>query len=545
MKTFKIFLLVLFSISAYCYGDEVLSFSGGKMGPVSETEDGAGSGSISVLGGTAQEQVNSKDSLISLDIKGMDIVDLLNMISKRAGVNIVVGKNVKGNVSMFLKDVDIWDAFEIILLANDLAYIEEDNGIINVMSKSDYEEVYGRAYKDKKQLEVVKLHYVKAVDIQKTLEMVKSEVGKIIIDEVSNSLVLIDTQQGIERMQKVAFNSDVLLQTKVFSLNYAGVDDLSESVESNLSAAGKVSFDPRTDKLVVTDVPEVIERIAGLIEAFDEKPRQVLINAQIIELKPSKNFKMGIDWDYFMSKYFRMQSPFPAPVSAESGDTSPLTLGSLDRTVDQKHDWTVVADALETLGEVKLLSSPRIMALDGQEAKILVGTKQPYLTSKTTPVGDSAQTTFNFETVDVGIQLHVTPSVSRDGYISMLIKPVVSSSEYQNLGTEDEPRIYPVETTSEVETSVVIKEGTTIIIGGLRKDEQRRTENRVPILGSIPLVKYAFGNVSDEKSVSDLVILLTPHIIEGDQSLTDFSQLNPADGATYTMQKGRLNKTMY
>ena len=500
---------------------------------------------VKPLGGTQIITPASKDNKISLDIKGMSIVDLLKMISLRAGVNIVIGKNVKGEVSMFLRDVDIWDAFEIILLANDLAYIEEDNGIINVMAQRDYQDVRGERYKDKKEMQVIKLKHVRAADIEKTLDMVKTDIGKIIVDESSNSIILLDTKQGIKRMKQIAINSDILLKTRVFALNYATIDDVSDAVGELISSAGKVSLDSRTNKVVVTDSPEVINRIADVIYAFDEKPQQVLIDAQIIELKPSKTFKMGIDWDYFISKYFRVQGPFPAPVSADSGDASPFTFGTLDRTVTSKGDWNAVLDALETLGDVKLLSSPRIMALDGKEAKILVGTKQPYLTSKTTPVGDSAQTSFNFETVDVGIQLHVTPYISREGFVTMLIKPVVSSSEYQNLGTEDEPRIYPVETTSEIETSVVVKEGTTIIIGGLRKEEKRDTKSGIPILNKIPLLKYAFGNTSRDTSVSDLVILLTPHIVEGDKALTDFSQITPDNGVVYEMRDDDLFRTDY
>jgi len=500
---------------------------------------------INLFGGTQEISPASKDNKISLDIKGMSIVDLLKMISLRAGVNIVVGNNVKGTVSMFLRDVDIWDAFEIILLANDLAYIEEENGIINVMAQRDYEDVRGEKYKDKKNMEVVKLKYVRASDIESTLDKVKTDIGKIIVDSTSNSVILLDTKQGIERMKKIALNSDILLETKVFGLNYATVDDVSDAIGEIISSAGKVSFDTRTNKIVITDSSEIIDQVANVIYAFDEKPRQVLIDAQIIELRPSKTFKMGIDWDYFMSKYFRVQGPFPAPVSAESGDSSPFTFGTIDRTVAAKHDWSVIADALETLGDVKLLSSPRIMALDGKEAKILVGTKQPYLTSKTTPVGDSAQTSFNFETVDVGIQLHVTPSISREGYVSMLIKPVVSSSEYENLGTEDEPRIYPVETTSEIETSVLIKEGTTIIIGGLRKEEKQDSQSRIPILGKLPLLKYVFGNTTRESSVSDLVVLLTPHIMKGDKAFTDFSQVTPDNGAVWDMRGDDLHKTNY
>jgi len=136
---------------------------------------------------------------ISLDLKGVDIIDVLKMLSSRSGLNIVAGRNVRGRVTLFLKDVDVWDAFEIILAANNLAY-EKRADIINVMTERDYEQLYGEKYYNKKDLRVFRLEYAKAVDVSKALNQAKSKIGKIITDEPSNTLIVIDSPKSIAEM---------------------------------------------------------------------------------------------------------------------------------------------------------------------------------------------------------------------------------------------------------------------------------------------------------------------------------------------------------
>jgi type II secretory pathway component GspD/PulD (secretin) len=509
---------------------------------------------LTVLPGSKSITPGSKDSKLSLDIKGMAVVDLLKMISVRAGVNVIVGKNVSGQVSMFLRDVKVWDAFEIVLAANDLAYAEE-NGIVNVMTRKEYGALYGKEYRDRKDMAVVRLKHVKAKDLEKTIDLLKTEIGKVVTDDVSNSLILMDTPESIARMQRVIESSDSALVTKVFSLDYAQAEELSETINGLLSTAGSLQIDTRTDKIIVTDTPDVVARIADVVKAFDDKPQQVLIDAQIVEIKPSKSFKMGINWDAWMQKYLRMSAPFPVGEGASVGTlvstvttdstTGTTTTSSDYRTVSGVDDWNVVMDGLRTLGDTKILSSPRIMAIDKQEAKLNVGTDVPYVASKTLAIGDNQQTSDNREIVTVGIILTVTPTISQQGTIEMKIKPEVSSFEYVNLGTDAAPRKYPQVTKSTVETSVVVSDGTTIIIGGLRKTESRKTENGIPILSSIPLIKYAFGNTSKEESESELVVFLTPHLMSGEKSFTAFTEVQPKDGVRIDLKDQRMKREYF
>ncbi len=487
-----------------------------------------------------QGDISVRQNKISLDIKGMDIIDVLKMLSARAGMNMAIGRNVTGRVTLFLKDVDVWDAFEIILLANDLAY-DRKGGIVNVMTQRDYELIYGERYQDKKQAKLVQLKYAKAADLSKALNQIKTNVGRVIVDEGSNTLVLVDAPQKIKDMEDFIAKADMQLETRIYGLNYAQAEKMSAKIQEAITkGVGSMRIDERTNKIAITDYPEKLDEIAKVIKAFDEKTPQVLIDAQIIEIKPSDQFNMGVDWDFFLKKNFRLASSL-----ASSGVVNKLSIGLAtdNRTPTSKEDYKTIIDLLRTIGDAKILSSPRIMALNNQEAKILVGTKEAYITSTTSQSGTAPNVTsqtVNF--VDVGIKLFVTPTINRDGFVTMKIKPEISSAKRTDITSEGQVTQVPIVTTSEAETSVMVKDGVTVLIGGLRKEQREKTVKEIPILGDIPILKYLFRNTSDSSTATELVILLTPHIMSGADSFSDFSEVKPKDGTVVSMVKGEIIK---
>ncbi|MBN1913615.1 MAG: hypothetical protein JW788_04370 [Candidatus Omnitrophica bacterium] len=484
----------------------------------------------------AQSSPPQDPSRISLDIKGMDVVDVMKMIASRSGMNIVVGKNVTGRVTLFLKDVDIWDAFEIILLANDLAY-DKKGGIINVMTQRDYELLYGQRHQVKTRVKVVTLRYAKAIDLARALTQMKTNIGRIIVDEGSNTMVLIDTEEKLKEMEDFIDSTDLLVQTKIFELNYSQADKISAKVQEAITkGVGSIKIDERTNKIIVTDYPEKLEEISKIIEAFDEKTSQVLIDAQIIEIKPSHKFEAGLDWDYWITKNFRFVTSIPTATAANR-----LTFGMAtdNLSLTGKEQYKGIIDLLRTIGDTKILSSPRIMALNNQEAKILVGTKEPYA-SQTTVTGEggtvTTSETINF--VDVGIKLHVTPTINKDDFVTMKIRPEISSAAERYTTAKGEQ--IPIVTTSEAETSVMLKDGVTIIIGGLSKEEKSETRKSIPVFGDIPFLGALFRNKSKEVKKTELVILLTPHIMSGDSAYTELLQIKPKDGAVMKMVGGNI-----
>ncbi len=487
--------------------------------------------------GFAQEHTPQaqEESKISLDIKGMDVVDVLKMLASRSGLNIVVGKNVAGRVTLFLKDVDIQDAFLIILLANDLAY-EEKGGIINVMTQREYEASYGMRFQDNRQVKIVPLQYAKAPALSVALNQLRTAQGKVVADETSNTIVIIDTLETISDMEKLIASADLPLEVRIFNLNYAQAEPLSKKIEESITkGAGSVKIDERTNKIVVTDYPAKLDEISKIIEAFDEKTPQVLIDAQLIQVNPSDKLEMGIDWDYWIEKYFDIQ----ASLAINTANT--LLVSTATDTPTQEGEYQAILDILRTIGDVKILSSPRIMVLNNEEAKIHVGSKDAYITSTTSQSGTGTTVTsqsVNF--VDTGIQLHVTPTISRDGFVKMNIKPEISDSTRTDIISEDTVTQVPIVSTSEAETTVMVKDGVTIVIGGLRKDKREKTVRKIPLLGDIPGIGFFFRSTSDNVTTTELVILLTPHIVSGEHPLTEFSQIPPRAGARAKMVKGSI-----
>jgi len=472
---------------------------------------------------------------ISLDIKGMDIVDVLKMLATRSGINIVIGKNVTGRVTLFLKNVDIKDAFDIIILANDLAY-EKNQDIVNVMTQKDYELLYGTRFQDKKQAKTIRLKFAKAVDLSRALNQIKSNIGRIVVDEGSNAMVLIDAPEKIQDMETFIKAADLPIQTKIFNLGYGQADKIQPKLQEAITkGVGSIKIDERTNKIAVTDYVSKLKEIEKLIRAFDEKSPQVLIDAQIIEIRPSDKFEMGVDWDYWIRKHFEISTSLPITT------TGKLSFGTTNTTPAKTGQYKAIVQLLRTIGDTKILSSPRIIALNNQEAKILVGTKDAYITSTISQGGTgTAVTAQSVNFVDVGIKLFVTPTINRDGFVTMKIRPEVSSSTRTNITSEGQITQIPIVSTSEAETTVMVKDGVTIIIGGLKKDQKTKTEFRIPILGDIPFLGVLFRNTSDERSKTELVILLTPHIITGESPYTEFSQIKPVDGAVAKMVEGEI-----
>ena len=482
-----------------------------------------------------EQKLNPVAGRISLDIKGMDIVDVLKMLATRVGLNIAIGKNVSGRVTTFLKDVDAWGAFEMVLLANDLAY-EQKGEIINVMTQRDYELIYGERFKDIKRMETMHLKYAKATELAKSLNQIKTNIGRIAVDEASNTVVLIDAPEAITEMLEFIKQTDVPLITRIFTLNYAPADKLQAKLQETVTkGSGSIKIDERTNKITVTDYPEKLEEISKLIAAFDEKPLQVLIDAQIIELTPSDAFKMGVDWDYWAKKYLDIKLALPQSA------TGALIMGTASTNPAKANDYKGIMDILRTIGDTKILSSPRILVVNNQEAKILVGTKDAYITSTTSQGGSgNTVTSQSVSFVDTGIKLYVTPTINKDGFITMRIKPEVSSSKRTDITAEGKITQIPIVTTSEAESTLMVKDGVTIIMGGLKKDKRDKTVKKIPFLGDIPGLGFLLRSTTDEYTKTELVILLTPHIVSGEESFTDFSEIPPKDGGVAKMVKGNI-----
>ncbi len=445
-----------------------------------------------------------------LDLKDMDILDVLKMIAKRTGFNIVANQSVKGRISIYLKNIEMLDALKIIVESYGWAYVK-DGEVIKVMSDKDFEDKYGFKFGNDFETRIKQLIYVPSTDAQAILIQLKTMSGKVIADSKSNTLILIDTPKILDEMERLLTQLDVPIKTEVFTLSYATAEEVSNKIIETLTAGiGKMKFDVRSNRLVVSDTERKIEEIRQIVKAFDEKDKQVNIEAKIIQVTLDDNYRMGIDWQAIVENYNNMELTGDFDVLGSTDKRGKLSIGTIS-----EDNYSVVLEALNSVGITDLLSSPHIATVNNKEAKILVGSTEPYVTTTTTTPSSGPTTTaetVNF--IEVGVKLYVTPMIHEDNFISLKIKPEVSSV-VRSLQTSNNNTI-PVVGTTQAETTVNVKDGVTIVIGGLMEEKKTRTTNKIPLLGDIPVIRHAFSNVSDRVVKSEIVVFLTPRIMTGD-----------------------------
>lgn len=445
-----------------------------------------------------------------LDLKQMDVLDVLKLISQKSGLNIVASNNVNGRVTVYLKDMKVLEVLRIIVDSYGWAYVVESN-VIKIMTAKEYETKYGYNFGQKFETRIVQLVYANTADLLAILNQVKSSSGKVIVDEKTGTLILKDESPKLDEMEQIIKKVDVSVETKIFDLNYAKAEDISNKISEVLSPSlGTMKFDNRSNTVIVSDSISKIKEITQIVEAFDKKNEQVLIEAKILQIVLSDEHKMGIDWEAIVSGFHGLSLASDFDILGSSDKKGKLSIGTI-----ASDDYTMLIEALDTVGVTNILSSPRITAVNNEEARILVGSTEPYVTSTTTTPSSGPTTTaesVNF--IEVGVKLYVTPTIHKDGFVTMKIKPEISSVTGEV--TTSNNNSIPVVETSEAETTVMVKDGVTIVIGGLIKDEKIKTTKKVPLLGDIPLLGHAFKNESDKVSKTEIVLFLTPHIIAGD-----------------------------
>ncbi|HQQ06842.1 MAG TPA: type II and III secretion system protein, partial [Candidatus Omnitrophota bacterium] len=214
---------------------------------------------------------------------------------------------------------------------------------------------------------------------------------------------------------------------------------------------------------------------------------------------------IGVDWQYQNPEKHTINlgvTSLPLPTGATSVDAFKIGVLAAD-------DYQVTIKALEQSHDVDLVSSPRIITLDNMEAKILIGSSEPYEVFHYDSEGRVTGKEIKF--VEVGIKLTVTPKISRDGFIMMAIRPEVSSPR---VGTATSSLAID---TTEANASMIVKDGQTLVMGGLIKDNKEKHVAKIPILGDIPLIKYAFRNTYDVVNKKEIIIFITPRIISPEQ----------------------------
>ncbi len=478
-----------------------------------------------------------RSDMLTLELQAINIFDVFKILSKKSGLNIVAGKNVQGQVSIFLQDVPVREALKTILQSQGLASVEEE-GIIKVMTEEEYLKKFGRPYGDTRVTKFFNLKFASAETLAGKLADSKTAYGKIMAEGRTNTLIITELPAILDEMERLIQESDQPQETEVFRLNFTKVEDIEPKLKTVMEgSSGKIEIDKRSNRIIVFDIPSRIEKIRSLIGAFDVKTLQVLIDAKIVEVQLSDANRKGINWSEIMGEIRRfgtVSAAIPLTVSPPTGATALSTL-----TLDSDgNDLNVILSLLERVGKTNLLSSPRLTVLNNEEASLAVATRQPFVSQTVVQTTNSTNTADNVQFVDVGVTLKVQPQISRNHYVEMKIKPEVSSSTQslelegvaQGSNTTFTRTSIPIVTTQGLETTVQVKSGHTIIIGGLIQDHQSKQASRVPLLGDIPVLGRVFQSNTDDFTKTELVIFLTPQIIDPAESTNDTGRYLTAQG---------------
>jgi type IV pilus assembly protein PilQ len=416
---------------------------------------------------------------ISLEFKDADIKNVFRLLAEVSGKNIVITDDVNRKITVRLIEVP-WDqAMDLIIDTNGLG---------------------------------------------------KDEVGNVI--RISTAGRLKSERDALAAATKSQENLEPL-QTAYLTVNYAKVmkgqtdtntdKDLVEKVKTLLSPRGKVEADQRTNTLIVRDIRASIEDIQSLISRLDTRTPQVLIESNLIETTPTFSRALGIEMEALFnngrvrtSNRFRADPPFegsPQPTPSDNLLIIPTTgfrFGYFGNNITQ------VLSAAEAEGNVKIISRPSVVTLNNVESQIESANIIRIRTSAAT-VGEAG----TLREIRAGITLKVTPQVSADGFVLLNITAKSSTLDFGR--TVDG---IPQENTREAKANVLVRDGETVVIGGIMKDTSSNSDTGVPYLKDIPVLGWLFKKSSWQKDFEELVVFITPRIIAaGSENLPTAEQL--------------------
>jgi len=446
---------------------------------------------------------SNQGPILKISCENAQLKDVIDTIGSIWGIDIIYDEEIKGKVAPPIKltNVSCEKALKIILDLAGFSY-EWEESLIRVKKKVE-------ALKVKEEPFVTQIYILKNIKAEElaespSLKGLLTERGRIIVDKKLNALSITDIESNVSRVADFIKRLDEGEKiTKVVSLNFAKAADVSSSGILNklLTEKGEIKTDARTNSLIITDAEANIKEIEEFVKKIDLPTPQVMIEATILETNSDYTRTLGIDWQ--IQKKLEEGPSYDAHMALGAGATTGgiFKLGTLNADA-----FTTIIEALETKTDTKILSNPRIATLDNQEAKITVGKRLPIL--QTTVSQGVVTTTTAY--IDTGVTLTVTPQITPDNDVTLQIHPVVSDSLGIGAGGA------PIIATSEATTTVLVKSGQTVVIGGLLKETKPATVTKVPILGDIPIIGWLFKKrttgTGEEKR--DLMIFITPRVVK-------------------------------
>lgn len=454
--------------------------------------------------------VNDAGAIDSLVVVDANLPEVLRMISIQAKRNIVASKDVRGSVTANLYNVTIREALDAILQANGCGYREKGN-FIYVYSAKELAEI--EKAERKTVTEVFRLHYTPAANAANMIKPALSKEGQVAMS-VAAVKGLANTSSG-------------------GSSGGSGGGSAGTSSSSRLDTGGNALA--TEDVLVVSDYPDNMDRIRKIIKEIDHRPQQILVEATILSARLTDDYALGVDFavvggvdfagvtsaglnfaDMLTGKVLNTNLPDKGVGGAGTNTISGapgLAGGKGVRVGVVTNNIALFISALEEVTQTTVLANPKLLTLNKQVGVVHIGGEFGYLTTTVT----QTSAVQSVEYLQTGTFLTFRPYIGDDGYIRMEVHPEDSTGDVDAKGL-------PRKTTTEVTTNVLVKDGHTVLIGGLFREQSSTSRSQVPGLGSIPVVGALFRTQEDRTIRDEIIILLTPHIVKDDSAYSAASQ---------------------
>jgi len=425
---------------------------------------------------------------VDIAVQETDLAQVLQMLSIQSRKNIITSKSVSATVSANLFDVSFYEALDAVLRVNGYRYIEEGN-FIYIYTEEEYQTIM--AAQRRTESRIFNLDYLSATDANEFITPLLSDVGQ------------------------AAFRGDV-----------------EPGIKPDESDAGADSY-AYTAKIVVNDYAENLEAISTLLEELDTPPEQCLVECTVLQTILDEADAFGVDFTVLAKINFTdLTNPLSA-VNDLLGGSDPdggfqpdnnkavavgSTVGNTAGPGGLKvgilsDDIAVFLRVLDEVTDTTVMARPKIMALNRQRAEVLVGARVGYLSTTAT----ETTTTQTVEFLDTGIQLVFRPFISKNKSIRLELKPSVSEASLRTV-TDAQGLLVtiPDELTNELTTNVRVRDGETLVLGGLFRESTRITRRQVPILGDIPILGTPFRGTDNTIDRDEIIFLITPSIVRDD-----------------------------
>jgi general secretion pathway protein D len=519
------------------------------------------------------------DDFVALNFTNVDISALVKVMSELTRRNFILDERVTGKVTIMTPTrISPGEAYQVFLSALEIkgfTAVEEDRVTRIIPSASARQSglkvlqdgsMAGEGFVTK----LIRMNFINPQEIVRTINPLVSKDGSLIPYPPTNSVIITDSVSNIRKMESLIRAMDVAApegkgRINVYYLKNANAEEIAKLMQALVSRlpvpppAGSpqaaaapatilegtvtITGDKATNSLIIVGTPTDYETMKDVIQKLDIRRRQVYVEVAIIEMSLTKMRELGFEFQAANLQNLETSNQVqaiggtnfgkiataatgPAGLATLSGLNVGLVKGVFKFNGQEFLNIGALLHALQTDGNVNVLSTPNLLTMDNQKAEIMVGQNVPFITGQTQNAITGSQTLFNsVNRQDVGIKLSLTPQIASDDNVRLEVNQEISDVIASTLTNQAGP------TTSKrsASTTVVVKDRQTMVIGGLIRDNVTSTETKVPFLGDIPILGWLFKSKTTSIDKTNLMIFITPYIIKNEGEAGDLTKQKNVD----------------